>query len=83
LGFLARKLDGFISSQSPLLLRALGVVWLGETWMIFGSHAEWGVSELFISALPFMGIVIVNKLHMEQKRRPGRKFLKQSSCPTR
>jgi hypothetical protein len=62
LGFLARKLDGLISLSSPLLLRTLGIVWLGLLWMIFGSSLRWGASVLFLSGVPFLGLVIVNKM---------------------
>jgi hypothetical protein len=81
LGFLGRKLDGLISSHSPLVLRTLGIVWLSLTWMIFGSSVEWGVSCLFLSGLSFMGIVIVNTMRREQKLRPVRKFLRQPLTP--
>jgi hypothetical protein len=62
LGFLARKLDGLISAHSPLVLRTLGVVWLGLLWMIFGSSLVWGASVLFLSGLPCVGLIIVNKI---------------------
>jgi hypothetical protein len=62
LGFLARKLDGLISAHSPLVLRTLGMVWLGLLWMIFGSSLEWGAAVLFLSGLPCVGLIIVNKI---------------------
>jgi hypothetical protein len=62
LGFLARKMDGLISTRSPMVLRILGIVWMGEIWMIFGSSLMWGAQELFISGLPCLGLVIVNKI---------------------
>jgi hypothetical protein len=58
LGFLARKLDGLISLSSPLVLRTLGIVWL-----------IWGMQILFLSGLPFMGLVIINKIFPLAERR--------------
>jgi hypothetical protein len=62
LGFLARKLDGLISAHSPLVLRTLGIVWLGLLWMIFGSSLVWGAGGLFLSGLPCVGLIVVNKI---------------------
>jgi len=69
LGFLARKLDGFIFARSPLILRTLGIVWLGMVWMIFGSNLVWGAAGLFLSGVPLGGIVIVNKIFPKAESR--------------
>jgi hypothetical protein len=62
LGFLARKLDDLISEYSPTVLRTLGIVWLSMLWMIFASSIVWGLQALFLSGLPCMALVIVNKI---------------------
>jgi hypothetical protein len=67
-GFLARKLDGLNSPHSPLLLRMLGIVWLSQTWMIFGSSLTWGAQTLFLSGLPCAGMVIINKIFPIQEK---------------
>lgn len=63
LGFLTRKLDGLVSPQSNPAVQALGFVWLGMYWMIFGSHCEWGVTLLYLTSLPFLLLVLVAKLN--------------------
>jgi hypothetical protein len=60
LGFLTRKLDGFLSPQSPLVVRALGSTWLGTYWMMFGSALTWSFAGLYLSAVPFLAILFMN-----------------------
>ncbi|MDD5640722.1 MAG: hypothetical protein PHX53_03670 [Syntrophales bacterium] len=74
LGLLARKLDGFISSES-MILRTLGIVWLSMIWMIFGSSLAWGMQSLLLSGLPALGIILLNKF--QSKNVPI--FLKRNS----
>ena len=41
LGFLTRKLDGWLAPQAPMVIRAMGVVWLSFLWMMIGSALLW------------------------------------------
>ena len=79
LGFLARKMDGLISARSPLVLRTLGIVWLGLMWMIFGSGLTWSVAILFLSGLPGAAIIILNKIFSKADSRGFIKFVSRQN----
>jgi hypothetical protein len=62
LGFFSRKLDGFLSPQSPLAIRALGVCWLSTFWLSFGSGITWAFCGIYLIAIPFLGIVLLARV---------------------
>ena len=62
LGFLTRKLDGFLSPQAPLAVRIMGGVWLGSYWMMFGSSLVWIFGSAYLSAIPFIALVIISRI---------------------
>lgn len=79
LGFLTRKLDGWLAPQAPLAVRAMGVVWLSCLWMMIGSSLLWCAAGLWINAVPFVGVVICSKIFGPAARRslPAPKYLLQ------
>jgi oligosaccharide repeat unit polymerase len=52
MGFLLRKIDGMVSKDSHLVVRAVGVTWTGFLWMIWGSHDYWGAIVVGVNAIP-------------------------------
>jgi hypothetical protein len=62
LGLLSRKLDGFLSPQSPLAVRALGVCWLSTFWLSFGSGIAWAFCGIYLISVPFLGMVLVARV---------------------
>jgi hypothetical protein len=62
LGFLTRKLDGFLSPQAPLAVRAAGSIWVGSYWMMFGSAINWAFSCFYLAGIPFIAIVLMAKI---------------------
>ncbi len=62
LGFLTRKLDGWVAPEAPVAARALGYTWLGYYYMLFGSGVIWGVCVLYLSGIPFLGVALCAKL---------------------
>lgn len=70
IGFLVRKLDGWLTPQAPLAVRVLGIVWLSSFWIMFGSSLLWCAGGLYINAVPFVGVVLCSKLFGTARRRP-------------
>jgi hypothetical protein len=62
LGFLTRKLDGFVAPEAPVAVRALGYVWLGSYYMIYGSELGWGGACVYLLGIPFLGVVLCGKI---------------------
>jgi len=62
LGFLVRKLDGWLAPQAPMAIRAMGVVWLSSLWMMLGSALLWSVALLYLTAIPFIGVLLCAKI---------------------
>jgi hypothetical protein len=56
LGFLARRLDGMLTSESPSSVRVLGFLWLGHLWMLLAGVISWALACLFLTALPFIAV---------------------------
>ncbi|MFI5329509.1 MAG: hypothetical protein ACHQ2F_00520 [Desulfobaccales bacterium] len=59
LGFLTRKLDGFLSPQSPMLVRTMGICWASTLWLSFGSGVSWAFCQVYLYAVPFVAIVLL------------------------
>ncbi len=68
LGFLARKLDGLLSPQAPVVMRALGVVWLSALWIMLAGALLWTVALMFLTAAPFVLVVLCGKLFPSRRR---------------
>lgn len=62
LGFLVRKLDGWLAPQAPVVMRAMGVVWLSLLWMMLGSSLLWSAGLMFLTAIFFVGVVLCAKI---------------------
>jgi hypothetical protein len=62
LGFLTRKLDGWVVPETPVAVRALGYAWLGYYYMLYASALPWGAACLYINIIPFLGVVLCAKL---------------------
>jgi hypothetical protein len=60
-GFLTRKLDGFLSPQAPLAVRVLGSVWLGSYWLMFGSSLTWAFGAVYLTGIPFIALVLISR----------------------
>lgn len=58
-GFLCKKLDGMLTSDSPLLVKTTGIAWMCVLWMIFGSSDTWGIMMLGIIGLPSIALWLV------------------------
>ncbi len=52
MGFITRKMDGMLEDESPLIVKAVGVSWLGVMWIVWGSHDYWGLMTLGFVAIP-------------------------------
>lgn len=72
MGFACKYLDGMITENTPLLVKATGVCWIGTMWMIWGSHDYWGLTTLGVLAMP--SIVLWFFLPKAKKQNP---YLKQ------
>ena len=72
LGFLTRKLDGWLAPEAPVAVRALGYVWLGYYFMIYASNLTWGAACLYMNGIPFLGVVLCAKFFG-----PGKEFSNQ------
>jgi len=68
LGFLARKLDGFLAPQAPMVMRAMGVVWLSYLWMMLGSALLWSAALLYLTSVAFLAVVLCAKIFGSSKR---------------
>ncbi len=62
MGFLTRKLDGWVSPQAPMAARAMGFVWLGSYYMMYASGPTWNAGLIFLTGLPFVGVVMCAKI---------------------
>jgi hypothetical protein len=69
LGFLTRKLDGFLAPQAPLTVRIMGSVWLGTYWLMFGSSLNWSFGCAYLTGLPFIAIVLLARFLTPQIER--------------
>jgi hypothetical protein len=52
MGRLCRRVDGMLSFESPLLVKATGISWLSTIWMIWGSADFWGFTLMGSLAIP-------------------------------
>jgi hypothetical protein len=52
MGVLCRKMDGMLSEESPLPVKATAVSWMSMLWMIWGSHDFWGLTVIGSLAIP-------------------------------
>jgi len=57
----------------------LGVVWLSCLWMMFGSSLLWSAAGLYITAVPFVVVVLCSKMFGPAERRslPAAKYYLQ------
>jgi hypothetical protein len=63
MGRLCRRMDGMLSQESPLLVKATAIGWMSALWMIWGSHDFWGFTltgSLVIPAI-FLWLVAPKK----------------------
>ncbi|MEJ5223383.1 MAG: hypothetical protein WHV44_02930 [Anaerolineales bacterium] len=64
MGFFLKRIDGMVSKDSPLIVRAIGVAWMCMLWMVWGSHDFWGAMTLGAIAIPGLVLfVIAPKAH--------------------
>lgn len=73
-GIILRKMDGMLSPQSPMLVKAIGIIWLSTLWMVWGSQDSWALSTLGSLAMPLIVLWIV-----APKFKKGTKFLSDLS----
>ena len=52
MGVLCRKMDGMLSQESPLPVKATAVSWMSMLWMLWGSHDSWGLTVIGSLAIP-------------------------------
>jgi hypothetical protein len=71
LGFLLRKMDGWLAPGAPLVLRAMGVVWLSSLWMMLGSALLWSANLMFLTSVPFMIVLLFGKFQPARVSSPG------------
>jgi hypothetical protein len=62
LGFLTRKLDGFLAPEAPVGVRAIGYVWLSFYFIMFATGFGWALTCTFLNGIPFLGVVLCGKL---------------------
>jgi hypothetical protein len=67
LGFLTRKLDGWVAPEAPVAVRAIGYVWLGSYYIMYGSSLGWTGTFLYLSGIPFLGVVLCAKVFGSRK----------------
>ncbi len=58
IAILFRKVDGMLSSESPILVKAIGIVWVSCLWMVWGSQDYWGLTALGSLAMPVIALWI-------------------------
>lgn len=61
IGFLARKMDGMLLADTPILVKATGVVWISTMWMMLGSSESWVIINLGTFGLPSLAMWLVAK----------------------
>jgi hypothetical protein len=59
-GYLSRKLDGMLYSESHILAKATGIAWMSVLWIIWGSNSSWGVLTLGILSFPAIVLWILS-----------------------
>ena len=62
LGFLTRKLDGWVAPEAPVAVRALGYVWLGYFFMMYASSLIWVLQAIYVTGIPFLVLLISARL---------------------
>jgi hypothetical protein len=67
LGALSRGLDRLTTAGRTDLVRAVGIVWMANIWMMFASSDVWIVQNLFINAMPFLGLYAAQKIFSPAK----------------
>jgi hypothetical protein len=67
-GFLSRRMDGMLHKDSPLLIRAIGISWVGVLWMVWGSHDYWGAKTLGTLLMPGLFLWLVAPKEPSRKR---------------
>jgi hypothetical protein len=55
-GWSFRKLDGMLSIDTPILIKAIGISWLSVLWMVWAGPDYWALEVLGTLAIP--GLVI-------------------------
>jgi hypothetical protein len=65
IGILFRKIDGMLSAESPILVKAIGIVWISCLWMVWGSQDYWGLTVLGSLAIP---VIVLWAVAPKQKR---------------
>ncbi len=58
-GVLFRKVDGMLTRQSPLLVKAVGIVWISSVWMVWGSQDSWALSAIGTLSIPALLLWLV------------------------
>jgi len=62
LGLLTRGLDRLVAAGRTDLGRTLGMAWMANVWIMFGSSDLWILQNLFIHAIPFVGFWLAERL---------------------
>lgn len=62
LGFLTRKLDGWVAPEVPVAVHAMGYVLLGNYYIMLGSDVAWCLCQFYLLVIPFLGVVLCGKL---------------------
>lgn len=68
LGFVARKLDGWLAPQAPMAIRAMGFVWLSFVWMMLGSALLWTAALFYLTGIPFFCVLFCAKIFGRSRR---------------
>lgn len=54
MGWFCRWIDSMLHTESPIVVRALGISWLSVMWMVWGSGDTWSFMLLGTMAIPFL-----------------------------
>lgn len=62
-GLALRWLDHLVSVGKTDMGRCVGMMWMGQIWMMFGSSDIWIMNGLFTSGLPFFVLMLIAKFN--------------------
>lgn len=71
MGILSRKLDGMLSADSPLLVKATGICWISTFWIMWAGQDYWAVQVIGTIAMPAILLWLASpKIQSRRKSKP-------------
>lgn len=64
MGYLCRKMDGMLSPESPLLVKATGICWISTLWILWAGQEYWAMQVIGTIAIPAILLWIAAPKHL-------------------